>query len=77
MNSGNDNSDRMVRMAIEKLTVKRESQCSCLVAAVDSCLIPGQKGEVFGVLGANGSGKSTLIRLISTLLIPDSEQISV
>jgi ABC-2 type transport system ATP-binding protein len=29
-------------------------------------------GEVFGVLGPNGSGKSTLIRLVSTLLLPDS-----
>jgi ABC-2 type transport system ATP-binding protein len=34
-------------------------------------------GEIFGVLGPNGSGKSTLIRLIATLLIPDSGQITV
>lgn len=33
--------------------------------------------EIFGVLGPNGTGKSTLIRLISTLLVPDSGQISV
>ena len=31
-----------------------------------------ERGEVFGVLGPNGSGKSTLIRLVSTLLLPDS-----
>ena len=36
-----------------------------------------QRGEIFGVLGANGSGKSTLIRLVSTLLIPDSGNITV
>jgi ABC-2 type transport system ATP-binding protein len=30
------------------------------------------KGEVFGLIGANGSGKSTLVRILSTLLLPDS-----
>jgi ABC-2 type transport system ATP-binding protein len=30
------------------------------------------RGEIYGVIGANGSGKSTLVRIISTLLLPDS-----
>lgn len=29
-------------------------------------------GEVVGILGPNGSGKSTLVRVISTLILPDS-----
>ena len=33
--------------------------------------------ETLGVVGPNGSGKSTLMRLISTLLYPDSETIFV
>ncbi len=47
------------------------------VVAVDHVSFDVRRGEVFGILGPNGSGKSTLIRLISTLLIPDSGQISV
>lgn len=31
-----------------------------------------EKGEIFGIIGPNGSGKSTLVRILSTLLIPDS-----
>jgi len=30
------------------------------------------KNEIFGIVGPNGSGKSTLVRILSTLLIPDS-----
>jgi ABC-2 type transport system ATP-binding protein len=30
------------------------------------------KGETFGIIGPNGSGKSTLVRILSTLLIPDT-----
>jgi len=47
------------------------------VIAVNHVSFSVEKGEIFGVLGPNGGGKSTLIRLISTLLIPDSGKISV
>ncbi|HUG16428.1 MAG TPA: ABC transporter ATP-binding protein [Thermomicrobiales bacterium] len=47
------------------------------VRALDDISFDVARNEIFGILGANGSGKSTLIRLMSTLLIPDTGTISV
>lgn len=48
-----------------------------LAKAVNDVSIQVNRGEIFGLLGSNGSGKSTLIRLIATLLLPDSGSVSV
>ncbi len=42
------------------------------IVAVNKVSFQVYQGEIFGVLGPNGSGKSTLIRLMATLLLPDS-----
>ena len=34
-------------------------------------------GEVVGLLGPNGAGKTTLVRIVATLIEPDSGQVSV
>jgi ABC-2 type transport system ATP-binding protein len=47
------------------------------VRAVDDVSFTVGRNEIFGILGANGSGKSTLIRMLSTLLIPDSGRVEV
>jgi ABC-2 type transport system ATP-binding protein len=47
------------------------------VRAVDDVSFTVDRSEIFGILGANGSGKSTLIRMLSTLLIPDSGRVEV
>ena len=56
---------------------KREDVVSSTVVAVDRISFQVERGEIFGILGPNGSGKSTLVRLIATLLLPDSGQITV
>lgn len=35
------------------------------------------KGEIFGLLGPNGAGKTTTIRMMSTVLEPDSGEITI
>ena len=47
------------------------------VRAVDNVTIRVKRREIVGILGANGSGKSTLIRILSTLLIPDTGHVQV
>ena len=48
-----------------------------IVRAVDNVTMTIKRREIVGILGSNGSGKSTLIRILSTLLIPDSGRVTI
>ena len=42
------------------------------VKALDGLSLKVEKGSVFGLLGPNGAGKTTTVRVLTTLLTPDS-----
>ena len=59
---------------LQKLNFRKKKK---RIPAVDSISFEIPKGEIFGILGPNGSGKSTLIRMLSTLVLPDSGELRI
>lgn len=47
------------------------------IQALDDLCFQVNKGDVFGFLGPNGSGKSTTIRILTSLVKPDSGSVSL
>ena len=43
-----------------------------VIVAVNQLSFTANKGEIFGLLGPNGAGKTTTLRMLSTLIHPDS-----
>jgi ABC-2 type transport system ATP-binding protein len=52
--------------------VKRYAGRKRTVVALDGLDLSAPKGTVLGLLGPNGAGKTTAVRILSTLLEPDS-----
>ena len=63
-----------------KLSKKQQQlrkSSSPVMTAVDNVSFSSYEGEVFGLLGPNGAGKTTTMRMIATLINPDSGDASV
>jgi ABC-2 type transport system ATP-binding protein len=56
---------------------QRKTQTKSEVRAIDDVTLTISRREIVGILGANGSGKSTLVRMLSTLLIPDTGTVRI
>lgn len=59
------------------ITVKNITRSFKAVKAVKETTFEVNKGEIFGLLGPDGAGKTTLMRMISTLLVPDTGTITI
>jgi ABC-2 type transport system ATP-binding protein len=51
---------------------RRGSRTPEIVEAVKDIDLAVGEGEIFGVLGPNGAGKTTMIRMLATLIVPES-----
>ena len=51
---------------------KLEKTSSAIKVAVDDLSFSFNRGEIFGLLGPNGAGKTTTLRMLATLIKPDS-----
>ncbi|MDE6441409.1 MAG: ABC transporter ATP-binding protein [Clostridia bacterium] len=51
---------------------KLERTNSSIKVAVDNLSFTAYRGEIFGLLGPNGAGKTTTLRMLATLIRPDS-----
>ncbi len=54
------------------ITAERVSRRFGKVVALDDLSLSVDPGTVFALLGPNGSGKTTIVRILTTLLRPDS-----
>lgn len=57
------------------LTVSNLRKEYATVVAVDGVSFEVHKGEIFGLLGPNGAGKTTTIRMILSIIEPDSGRV--
>ncbi len=57
---------------LSKKQQKLERTSSKIKVAVDKLSFSAYKGEIFGLLGPNGAGKTTTLRMLATLIKPDS-----
>ncbi len=61
---------------MQPLVLKQVSKKYNDIQAVNNISFAINEGEIFGLIGPDGAGKTTLMRMIVSLLIPDSGEIT-
>jgi ABC-2 type transport system ATP-binding protein len=59
------------------ITIKNLTKSFKDVKVLEGINLEIKKGSIFALLGPNGAGKTTTIRILSTLLLPDSGEITI
>ena len=62
---------------LSKKQQKLRNLDKAILTAVDDVSFKSYEGEVFGLLGPNGAGKTTTMRMLATLINPDSGDATV
>ena len=62
---------------LSKKQQKIQATDEAKIVAVNDLSFEVEKGEIFGLLGPNGAGKTTTLRMLSTLIKPDSGDVLV
>jgi sodium transport system ATP-binding protein len=62
---------------LSKKQQKTQNINKAVVIAANEVSFTSNKGEVFGLLGPNGAGKTTVMRMLATLINPDSGDATV
>ena len=64
--------DLVKTFKLSKKQQKIEKTNQAVKVAVDKLSFTAKKGEIYGLLGPNGAGKTTTLRILATLIKPDS-----
>ena len=70
-----DNLKKTFKLSKKQQRLEKTNQK--IKVAVDQLSFSAYRGEVFGLLGPNGAGKTTTLRMMSTLIRPDSGDVLV
>ena len=65
-----ENLTKTFKLSRKQQKLERTSQS--VKVAVDNLSLTAYRGEIFGLLGPNGAGKTTTLRMLATLIKPDS-----